>query len=74
MITPIERIPVKSSNLKSVGYDPESQTLEVEFKRNGAVYQYYVVSEETYNRLLGAHSIGSYFMKGINGRYSCQRV
>ncbi|OQX00458.1 MAG: hypothetical protein BWK73_48340 [Thiothrix lacustris] len=38
---------VSSSNLRSVGYDPETATLEVRF-RHGGVYQYYNVPEETY--------------------------
>jgi KTSC domain len=33
----MERQPVSSSNLKSVGYDPRSRTLEIEF-HNGGVY------------------------------------
>ena len=35
----MEREPVVSSNLVSVGYDPASETLEVEFIKTG-VYQY----------------------------------
>ena len=33
------RQPVTSSNLRTVGYDPITRTLEIEFQ-DGAVYQY----------------------------------
>ena len=35
----MKRVPVSSSNLASVGYDPELRVLEVEF-HNHTVYQY----------------------------------
>ena len=35
---------VTSSNVKAIGYDDRTQTLEVEFL-NGRVYQYYGVPE-----------------------------
>ena len=40
----MERKNVSSSNLKSVGYDSTTQTLEIEFL-NGGLYQYSSVSE-----------------------------
>ena len=54
------RQPVESSNLRSVGYDEESRTLEIEF-HSGAVYQYYDVPSEVYQELLSAPSLGKYF-------------
>ncbi len=68
----MKRVPVQSSNLASVGYDPATSTFEVEF-RHGGVYQYYGVSSLVYEGLIGAASKGSYFhhhikMKGY--RYS----
>jgi hypothetical protein len=38
----MDRTPVSSSNLSSVGYDPDEQILEIEFN-GGRVYQYYDV-------------------------------
>jgi len=38
------RMSVSSSNISSVGYDPKTQTLEVEF-HNGGVYQYFNVPQ-----------------------------
>jgi hypothetical protein len=46
---------VSSSNLLSVGYDPASQTLEVEFQ-DGSVYQYYNVGQSMHDQLMAAPS------------------
>jgi hypothetical protein len=51
---------VASRQLASIGYDPAICTLEVEF-RKGGVYQYAGVPAETYQRLIAAESIGSFF-------------
>lgn len=56
----LTRNPVTSSNLRSIGYDAASQTLEVEFT-NGGVYQYFGVPEAVYRGLMSAASHGTYF-------------
>ena len=38
----MERIPVSSSNIASLGYDAATQTLQVEFL-SGSIYQYFDV-------------------------------
>jgi hypothetical protein len=48
----MERVPVSSSNLISVGYEPSSEILEVEFK--GGVYQYYNVPQFMHEELMQA--------------------
>lgn len=65
----IERKPVKSSQLSSIGYDPEKLVLEVEFS-TGAVYQYFQVKPEHHQALLAADSIGSHFGQNIRGKFS----
>ncbi|MBQ7067014.1 MAG: KTSC domain-containing protein [Lachnospiraceae bacterium] len=47
---------VSSSRISSVGW--ENNTLEVEF-HNGAVYQYYNVSQSEYQSFLNSPSLGS---------------
>ncbi len=54
------RMPVQSSNLSSVGYDPDTQILEIEFN-SGSIYQYNRVPEYVYQGLLSAPSKGQYF-------------
>ena len=70
----MQRIPVSSSNIRSVGYESVSQTLEVEFN-NGGVYQYYGVSESRYSGLMSAGSKGSYFDSYIKkAGYRCSKI
>jgi KTSC domain len=56
----MKRIPVQSSNLRSVGYDPSSEILEIEFL-HGGVYQYHDVPASVHEELMAASSHGSYF-------------
>jgi len=62
------RSPVKSSNLKSVGYDPASRTLEVEF-HSGAVHQYHDVAPEHEAKLRTHPSPGAYFHQHIRDKH-----
>ena len=64
----MEREPVISSNISSVGYDPSSETLEIEFT-NGSVYEYCGVPYEEYLELMDAGSIGEYFHQHIRNSY-----
>ncbi|SCZ40646.1 MULTISPECIES: KTSC domain-containing protein [Pseudomonas] len=67
----MERVSVSSSNVESVGYDEESETLEVEFK-NGTLYQYFDVPKSIFIGLIGADSVGGYLAENVKGvfRYS----
>ena len=56
----MNRIPVSSSNLASVGYDAENMVLEVEF-HSGGIYQYFKVPESKYEALMKDDSHGEYF-------------
>jgi hypothetical protein len=69
----MDREQVKSSNIKSVGYDPEQKILEIEFK-SGAVYQYEEVPEDVFQEMLVAESVGKYFNTQVKGNYSEKRI
>ena len=56
----INLIPVSSSNLKAVGYDPSTNTLQVVFL-NGGLYEYYNVPSSIHSALMVASSKGTYF-------------
>ncbi len=56
----MDRVPVVSTTMTSVGYDAETRTLEIEFT-GGALYQYFDVPEEIYQELMAAESKGTYF-------------
>lgn len=70
----MEREQVESTNLASVGYDPNSETLEVEFLKSGDVYQYFNVPAFEYEQLLSANSIGGYFSANIRNGYAFDKL
>jgi hypothetical protein len=67
------RTPVSSSDIQSVGYDPQTQTLEIEFN-SGGVYQYFHVPASIYQGLMNAGSHGRYFHQNIKNSFSYHRV
>lgn len=76
----MERHEVRSHVIKSIGFDPATRTLQVEFVR-GAVYNYYCVAPETFHELMhgpggdAKHSIGSYFLRVIKpSNYKFKRI
>jgi len=64
---------VGSSNIASIGHDPETKTLEVEF-RSGSVHRYEGVEPEHYSMLIHAPSIGSHFHKFIRDKFPSKKV
>lgn len=69
----MKRTSVTSSNLVSVGYDPKSLTLEVEF-HGGSVYQYFDIPEFEHQELMQAGSHGIYFNANIRNDYRCTKL
>ncbi len=62
-----------SSTVKLTEYDIENQILKVEFK-NGNVYEYYKVSDEVWNDLQEADSIGKYLNAHIKGKFDYKQI
>lgn len=69
----MNRQAVTSSNIASIGYDANSQTLEVEFL-NGGVYQYFDVPQHIYDGIMNADSHGQYLAQNIKGAYRYSKV
>jgi hypothetical protein len=69
----MNRTPVKSSSIRSVGYDDSSSLLEIEFN-NGGIYQYLTVPKSAYDSLIAAASKGKYFDQLIKDRYRTVKV
>lgn len=67
----MEHIPVKSSNIESVGYDPDTRVMEVAFKSSGK-YRYTDVSPEKHAAFVGADSAGKYFHQHIRPHHTCE--
>lgn len=60
--------PVNSSQIAAIGHDPASETLAIQFYRNGEpgnVYHYRNFTATEYAAFAGAESIGSHFYKHI---------
>ena len=68
-----EMKPVQSSNVESVGYDVDSQTVYVKFL-DGKMYTYKGVPEPDYLGLLSAPSVGSYLHRNFRNVYPYERV
>jgi hypothetical protein len=60
----MNRVRVSSSNLASIGYDPDNQILEVEFRNHG-IYQYFKVPADVHRLLMEAESHGKYFNEHV---------
>ena len=69
----MDRQPVSSSNIASIGYDNDTEILEVEFL-NGSVYEYKNVTSVVYEELMNAASHGSYFNREIRMTYSYEKI
>lgn len=69
----MDRLPVKSSKISSIGYDKNNHTLEVEFLEGG-VFQYYKVPSDMYRKLIHAKSIGSYLATYITDLYNSKKI
>jgi lysyl-tRNA synthetase class 2 len=63
------RAPIKSSMLKSSGYDSKTKTLEVEF-HDGSVYRYKIVPIEKALGFATAKSMGQFFQAHIRDKHS----
>ena len=70
----IKMVSVKSSQIKSIGYDAETCLLYIEFL-NGVVYQYGPVDVKIYNDMLvPTVSVGKYFYAFIKGQFAYKKT
>lgn len=64
---------VESSNVESVGYDPDTQEMHVRY-RNGQLYKYEGVPEEVHQTVIGSDSIGTELHRSVKGTYPHTRL
>ena len=65
----MQREPIASSSIASVGYDEATKTLELEF-HNGRIYQFFNIPPQMAAALKAAPSHGAYFNKYLrNSEY-----
>jgi hypothetical protein len=71
----MQRVSVDSSSIASIGYAPEQQVLELEFRQSREVYQYFDVPAEEHAAFLAADSKGTYLNLHFKSRqYRYRRV
>ncbi len=68
----MKRIPVKSSNIRAVGYDKLAKVLEIEFN-HGGIYFYKDVPENAAKALVTAPSVGKSFSSNIKNTFNFER-
>ena len=74
----MERKPVESSLIESIGYDAAAQVLEIEFKnasKSGVkVYRYSDVPISAYECLVSSPSIGKRFLSHIKDKFTATKI
>lgn len=69
----LKRIHSESSMITSTGYHPHTETLELVFC-NGGIYEYYQITDDIYQELVNAPSVGEYFNTHIRLKYPYRKV
>lgn len=69
----MNREPVGSSSIVSIGYDAATETLEIEFE-NGGIYQYYNVSAAIHQQFMESDSKGQFHHANIKNSFPYARV
>lgn len=69
----MQRQPVNSSDIASIGYDVATETLEIEFKATG-IYRYFSVPRNVHEEFARTPSPGKYFLQHIKGKYAWEKI
>ena len=70
----MHRVPLQSTSLAWVRYDPGLALLDVQFRDTGDLYRYFHVPAPSFEALLQAPSIGRYFNSHIRNRFPFQNL
>ena len=62
----MKRTPVKSSAIRSVGYDPDEKRLHIEFNGGGVYECTSPIEPDEHAALMAAPSIGSHYTKNLS--------
>ncbi len=73
IVIPVERQPVKSRILRSVGYDDSVKILEIEFQ-NGQIYRFSDVPPKVHGDLMHSDEIGKYFSEKVRPKFQSKQV
>lgn len=70
----MRRRAVNSSALQSIGYDAEKHILELEFRDEGGVWQYFNFKPAAYKKFVNSESLGHFFVTRIKGKYLEEKI
>lgn len=70
-VVSVERVEVHGKLVRSVGYDPETQTLQIQFP--GGLYDYLNVREARYQQFMESEDADAFFHDNIKSHYIYQR-
>lgn len=69
----MQRQPVRSRMIASIGHDAATNILELEFV-GGELYRYYAVPASVAAALLASDRIGAFVTSEIKPRYRCEQL
>lgn len=69
----MRRVPVTSSAVAAVGYDPATNELEIEYA-GGDVYRYSMVPPSVHRQLMQERSVGTFVNREIKPHYPGREV
>ncbi|AKF84075.1 hypothetical protein MFUL124B02_40065 [Myxococcus fulvus 124B02] len=69
----MQRTPVTSSNIRSIGYDASTATLEVEFN-DFSIYRYSGVPAQLHESLMNSASKGRFLANFIKNRFTHTQI
>jgi KTSC domain len=70
----MDRQPVDSRLIRSVGYDPIASVLDIELLEGGRVYSYFDVPYSVAEELMTAESKGAYFNEHVRDMYAYEEA
>ncbi len=69
----MQRYPINTAQVVSIGYDEDALVLEIEFT-GSRVYQYDKVPETVFEELMTSKTVETVIQQNVNPRYSARPV
>ncbi len=66
-----EWINVRSSAIRKIGYDADTNRMYIDFEDSDPYYTYCRVPESIFRSFVAARSVGSFYHQNIKDRYDC---
>lgn len=69
----MQMTPVESSNVKAVGYDPDTRVMRIEF-HSGGIYDHSDVPASDHQIFMAAGSKGKHYHRHIRGVHASSKI